>query len=304
MSDSYKAGSSAPVGNEVRPPPPPPELPKMTAVPEALSTPNPEHAAIINSLITELNYRLKNEICTQTTEIAKNVADIVERRRRTNAALRGNPGDDTPCGKNITDACNHPPPSTKHHLISQDVRICDAQRIAQTSGITSTQTKVATTPSNSHCAHPVTPTDGTPYPDASHRRAYAQSAAVPLPPEATQGLYYNNDGDKHEFNINTVNSSYPKNQKEDPAHINDDPNMVLARDESDQIGQFLDASDAPQYQNTSDSELKHKKQAAKAIASAFQKSQFGGDVEEDWDQHKSDYQAIVLDYHLRSKELV
>lgn len=83
----------------------------------------------------------------------------------------------------------------------------------------------------------------------------------------------------------------------------DDPNAVLARNDNDQIEEFLDAQDAPHYRNTSASKLKRKQQAAKDIAPAFQKSQFGGGNEEDWEQHRADYQEIALDYHLRSKDL-
>lgn len=63
----------------------------------------------------------------------------------------------------------------------------------------------------------------------------------------------------------------------------DDPNAVLVREDDDQIKQFLDSNDAPQYRYSSDSELKREQQAGKEIASAFQKSQFGGGIKDNWE---------------------
>lgn len=77
-------------------------------------------------------------------------------------------------------------------------------------------------------------------------------------------------------------------------HPFDDPSTVLARDDDDQIKQFLVSQDAPQYRKSSDYELKRKQEAAKAILSALQKSQFGGGIKKNWEQLHTYYQTIDL----------
>lgn len=83
----------------------------------------------------------------------------------------------------------------------------------------------------------------------------------------------------------------------------DDPNKVLIRDDNDEVNPFLKSPDAPLYKNTSDNEAKRKKNVAKEIATAFKNAQIGGDLEEDWERHLAEYQAVALDYQVRSKDL-
>lgn len=49
--------------------------------------------------------------------------------------------------------------------------------------------------------------------------------------------------------------------------------------------------------------LKRKQDIAKSISLTFKDQNFGGTVEEHWDKHKADYEAMVLDYQLRSNHL-
>lgn len=54
--------------------------------------------------------------------------------------------------------------------------------------------------------------------------------------------------------------------------------IPCSRDDRDQVNQFLDSPYAPFLKNTTDNEAKRKQNTAKAIATAFQNAQFGGDL--------------------------
>lgn len=84
---------------------------------------------------------------------------------------------------------------------------------------------------------------------------------------------------------------------------NEQPDSIIRHPDSEKIDKFFDDTDAPTYKNESLHVIKRKQEAVKAVSYVVQNSKFGGDQEEDWDQHVSDYEAIVLDYQLRSKDL-
>lgn len=81
------------------------------------------------------------------------------------------------------------------------------------------------------------------------------------------------------------------------------PDSIVRRVEPNDIDQFMNASGAPHYMNDGDNEVKRKQKAIKALSQAFMYFKFGGAQEEYWELHLSDYEAIALDYQLRSKDL-
>lgn len=81
------------------------------------------------------------------------------------------------------------------------------------------------------------------------------------------------------------------------------PDSIVRREDPNSVDQFLNAPEAPTYKNDGETETKRKQEAMKSISYAFQYNKYGGKQEVDWEQHKHDYEAIVLDYALSSKDL-
>lgn len=251
----------------------------------------------------EFNLRLDSEIKACAGNIASNVADLVERILRHPSS-----GFD----ENITRSGSYLTTSGCDLSAPQDVRIADAIRNTQTTsppcaapcdGKTKDRVSFQQAKYDSHKSD-------------IHEQLYQSSSTAPHPSTSPWVSYlrYNKNGKQHVFitdcgspHHDASKQKYMGNDQLNQEQILDDPNTILARHDddswSDQIEEFLSAQDAPHYRNSSDSKLMRKQQAAKAIASAFQESQFGREIEEDWEQHRSEYQAISLDYHLRSKDL-
>lgn len=80
----------------------------------------------------------------------------------------------------------------------------------------------------------------------------------------------------------------------------EDPELIITHRDNT-VDSFLKASDALQYRNVSEQELRRKQDAAKAISMAFKDSRFGGEQEEDWERHITDFETLACDYQLRSK---
>lgn len=82
----------------------------------------------------------------------------------------------------------------------------------------------------------------------------------------------------------------------------EDPNFIITH-KANKLDSFLNASDAPQYTNVSEGEVRRKQKAEKAILIALKDSRFGVEQEEDWERHINDFETLSFDSQLRSKDL-
>lgn len=259
-------------------------------------------------MITEFNARLNSELCARTEDIATKVVKMDEQKMRNNPALYDWSMKGTNKKENITRSVDQSLPAMQFRSTPQDVRISDAQMNAPRNDrdVVTHGTAYQTAGNDCHTTQRRPSTSANL--EQHHPQHQHDTSVVPNSnPATTGGLKYDNNGRQHVFTTEVSTeqeerSGYVADMERPEGKLRlDDPNIVLGRNEDEQIEEILDAQDAPRYRNTNDNKLKRKKQATKAIDSAFHKSQFGGGVEEDWEQHKVDYQAIALDYHLRSK---
>lgn len=84
-----------------------------------------------------------------------------------------------------------------------------------------------------------------------------------------------------------------------------DEQFVFKREGSMYIDDVLNDADAPNYKHQTAQELKRKQDGVKAVMAAFsnQNDKFGGGREDDWNKHIEEYETIILDYQLRSKDM-
>lgn len=66
---------------------------------------------------------------------------------------------------------------------------------------------------------------------------------------------------------------------------------------------FMQDADYLTYENDNSTVLNRKKGTSKSISLTFQNQRFGGTVERDWEQHCAYFEAIVLHYQLRRKNV-
>lgn len=127
-----------------------------------------------------------------------------------------------------------------------------------------------------------------------------------------QHLHYYPEENAHVFNkIQTSQQNYcavnvrqaQARDTTEKVQVNEaveDPYFITTHLESTE-DRFLKATYVPQYKNVTDQELRRKQEAAKAISMAFKDQIIGGEQEEDWEKHISDFETLAFYYQLRRK---